>query len=358
MSTRGDERGVALLAVLGLVLALLPVAAAICIQTHLDGLMQRNHRDSTQAFYAAEAGLAHALAEMQPSLSLRPFLNGPDGVEGTTDDGQLAFRQSPPAGLNYEVRASPEQANQIRLRSTGHGLDDAVREVEVMIAPDDTPFTPGALYIEAPDVDVDLGTRGFSLSGVPGGAESAASAPIAGMTVTSATVAAALRAALSAAPITGVGNAPSVGATSPLEIDSYVTAVGNRLEAVIHSTGPAADTTAGTAASPQLTVIDSTWQITSQVEGFGVLVVRDDVEVTGSLRYGGVVVVAGDLRLAVGGELQVDGTLWVFRNGAAAIDLLGTGAVRYDPGNLRRAALALEGSLYHLPQVVGWREVQ
>jgi hypothetical protein len=114
---------------------------------------------------------------------------------------------------------------------------------------------------------------------------------------------------------------------------------------------------AGSIASPQLAVIDGSWRITNQVEGFGVLLVRGNLEIAGSIRYGGLVVVAGDLEVAESGDVQVDGALWVFRNGIARLELLGTGAVRYDPGNLRRAALALEGAFFLQPTVVGWREL-
>lgn len=357
MSNGRDQRGVALLAVLGVILALLPVAAAVWIQTNLDGLVQRHHRGSTQAFYAAEAGLAHALAEIPPSASLPLLVDGADGIPGTSDDGRFPFRAPPPDGLSYEVRVTTNSPSTIRLRSTGHGVHDAVREVEMLVGPSEVPYTPGAAYVEAAGIDLDLGTQGFSLSGIAAGEESAGVAAVAGLAVTSAAAAAASSASVQPAQIAGAGDPPSIVAAGALHLDAHVTTLRRHLEAVVLSTGPAGDVTLGTSANPQLTVVERDWRATSQVDGFGVLVVRGNFEIDGSFRYGGMVVIDGDLRVAETATVEIDGALWIHRTGKARIALLGSGSVRYDPGNLRRAAAALEASLMHLPKVVGWREL-
>lgn len=340
------ERGVALLATLVLVLALIPVAAAVTIQTQLDGLMQRNHLGSVEAFYAADAGLAHAHAEIPPMASLRSLLDGPDGIPGSTDDGLFPFRAMPPSELSYNVRIGPHGSNEVRLRSTGRGRHGAVRELELIVKPSDTPFTPAALYVEAPDLALDLRNPEFSISGELED-ESRGRAGMAALAVTSAAAAAGARA---------VDGAPDVFTTAALNLDPYAHALRARVDAIIHSP-ESAPARLGTAAAPQLTIIDGNWRAAGDISAFGIVVVRGDMEIDGRVHCGGLVVVEGDLRLGDAGELRIEGAVWIHGSATARIELRGAGFVRYEASNLARTAAALEGALLHSPEIVGWREV-
>jgi hypothetical protein len=362
MSAIRDERGVALLAVLGIIISLLPLAAAISMQTRLDGLMGRNFRGSTEAFYAAEAGLAHALSEIGPRADFEDLLYGPDQVGATSDDGSFPFRSQPPSSLRsgalgYQVSVGRGPANTLRIYSRGSGRHDATREVEVLIRPAATPFTPGAIYVEAAEVDVDLGGLGFTVSGI-GEQQGAAQPSIVGLAVSSAALATRLHQTLTAdTQVEGAGGSPSVAVAAGLDLDSYINSLRKRLDAVVLPTAPqAAAEPFGIETQPQLTVIDGNWSITARAEGFGILVVRGDLEVSGSLHFRGLLLVAGSVSTTASSDVQIDGALWV-RRAAAELKLLGTGHVHYSPGALERTDSAIAGALLHLATVVGWREV-
>ncbi len=349
-----SEHGMALLAVLGLLLALLPVAAAVSVQAELDALMQRNCLGSTEALYGAEAGLAHAFAEIPPATSLRALLGVADA---SVHEATFPFRSQPPLDTFYQVRVRVDQSNTVSLLSIGHGTHGALRELEMIVVPGTTPFTPAALYIEAPDIDLDLGARGFSVSGDASGGNTPEPSAVAAIAVTAEATAAALRNSPVAAHIIGTGGGGSIVTSTSLDLDSYVTLLRNRLEAVVHTSAPPTGGGLGTVSAPQLTVIDDAWQTTGDMEGFGILAVRGDMEINGALRYGGLIVVTGKLRVTDSSDLRIEGAMWLRNTGLAHIKLLGTGFIRYDSTNLKRTAAALEGALFHLPQVAGWREL-
>jgi hypothetical protein len=349
----GNRRGIALLAVMGVILALLPVAAAIAVQTRLDGLMQRNARVGAEVFYTAEAGLAHAVSELRPLADFDEILRGPDGIDGTPDDGSFPFRTSiPPAftqgSLVYEVTASRGPASTIRIRSHGRGHHETVRQAEALVRPADTPFTPAAIYVEAPDLDIDLGDRDFQLSGM-------VDSQVAGLALSSAEVAARLRQTITPAiQVTGAGGSPSVTAVAAIDLDSYARALRRRLDAAIH--GDPNDAILGTQDHPRLTVVETDWTIGNAVEGFGILLIRGDLEIEGRLGYAGLVVVEGNLILKAPGDLRIDGSLWVSNSGAVRVHLLGAGHVRYSPVALERTDAAVARAILHRAVVVGWRE--
>lgn len=354
-----NEQGIALLAVLGIVLAILPLAAAVAVETHLDILMQRNVRSGTEAFYTAEAGLAHALAELGPSASLRTLLRGPDGLASTPDDGGFPFRlaaptafAAPPAG--YEVFAEPGPGSSVRVLSRGHSGHAAVRDVEILVAPAADPFTPGALYLASAEVDIDLGSHGFLISGAP--QLQTDSAAIAGIAVPSASAAAVLRTSVEpAAAVSGAGESPSIIASSPIDLTTYPNGLAARADAVLQSPADTAEAlTLGTASAPQLTVVGNDWAVAGGISGCGILLVRGDLEITGQLQYRGLVIVEGNLDLTSSGDLRIEGTLW---SSAERLRLGGVGFVRYEPAILKNVDGAISEALLHLPVVVAWREV-
>ena len=92
MTSRLDQRGTALVAALGVAIMLLPVGAFVMLQAHTDIAVERNLRHGLETFYAAEAGLEHAVAEIPPGVSFDALLVGPDQVADTRDDGRFPFR--------------------------------------------------------------------------------------------------------------------------------------------------------------------------------------------------------------------------------------------------------------------------
>ena len=351
----------ALLAVMGIILALLPLAAAVTIETRLDLLMQRNARSNAEAFYAAEAGLSHARAELRPSASLAGLLHGPDRTPGTADDGVFPFELAMPSDFTltssgYDVFAYAGPGGTVRLRSRGRGHNDALSEVEALLATNPAPFTPGALYVEASNADIDLGTRGYRVSGVA--AHGGAGDVIAGIAISSSNAAEALHSSIAPVDaIVGTGPPPSIVATSPLDIDSYADALEQRPDGVLVSASEGGPLTLGTPASPQLTLISGAWTTTELVDGFGILLVRGDLEIRHHFEYRGLVIVDGNVELASSGDLQIEGALWSLNGLTSRLRLTGTGSLRYGPQVLATVDAAIPNALLHVPIIVAWREV-
>ena len=148
---------------------------------------------------------------------------------------------------------------------------------------------------------------------------------------------------------------PSVTDTSRLDLESYTDALRSRLDAVVVTTP--SGTPLGTEASPQLTIINGAWRIDAPVDGFGILVVRGDVEIGSSLHYRGLVVTGGKVTSTQTSDLRIDGALWMRGDGSAQLSPRGTGYVRYDPAALARIDSKIGGALLHRPVITGWREV-
>jgi hypothetical protein len=342
------------------ILALLPLAAAVTIGTQIDFLMQRNARSSAEAFYAAEAGLAHAQAELGPSLSLAGLLHGPDGTPDNADDGGFPFRSAKPASfthpsLGYDVAVLPGPEHTLRLRSRGHGPNGAASEIEALVRMSTAPLTPGALYAEGSNVDIDLGGEGFRVSGAA--PQEGSGEAVAGIAVSSPSVAEALRSSLSSsAAVVGTGPSPSIVVTSPLDIPAYTDALEAHIDGVPISASDGGPLTLGTPTRPQLTIVGGDWTITGLTNGFGILLIRGHFEVRDRLEYRGLVIVKGNVDLANTGHLEIEGALWSHGGLASRVHLSGSGLVRWGPGVLRGVDVAIPGALLHLPIIAAWRE--
>jgi hypothetical protein len=181
-----DEQGVALIAVLLLLMVMSALCTALATSSHTETIVARNHQVAAQARAAAEAGVIHAIeltiANLQswqpngfatPSAAMSRLLRGPDNNGATTaDNGSLetfGIPRSPArlqlAGLpdvSYEVRlfdeddpargvtlsaldrtrigepgnqAAADENTRIVVRAIGYASGNAVATVEAMIAP-------------------------------------------------------------------------------------------------------------------------------------------------------------------------------------------------------------------------------
>jgi hypothetical protein len=184
-----DEQGVALIAVLLLLMVMSALCTALATSSHTETIVARNHEVAARARGAAEAGLIHAIeltvANLQswqpngfatPSDAMSALLRGPDSQSGTStadaDNGSLeafGIPRSPGrlalAGLSdvfYEARlldeddpargltlsaadrtrigepgnqATADENTRIVVRAIGYASGNAVATVEAMIAP-------------------------------------------------------------------------------------------------------------------------------------------------------------------------------------------------------------------------------
>ncbi|MDX2171404.1 MAG: hypothetical protein SF182_30345, partial [Deltaproteobacteria bacterium] len=94
----------------------------------------------------------------------------------------------------------------------------------------------------------------------------------------------------------------------------------------------------------------------SQLSGSGILVVDGPLELDGAIDFEGLIVVDGDLRVADGAAVTVDGGLL---QGPAAnlLELRGQGIVRYDQDAITRLGAAWPDLLPLAARVTGWREL-
>ena len=197
-----DERGVALISVMLLVMIASALGAALTISSITETQIARNYQVAAEARWAAEAGISHAvevtMVELRDwqtngfasaSAAMSDLLLGPDDASGTAatdaDNGSLEALgiPRPPAtlnlaglpGISYEARVFDEDdpargvtlsaADQVRIgentnvvndgntrivvRAIGYASNGAVGTVEVTIAPLSLPalITNGDLTI-------------------------------------------------------------------------------------------------------------------------------------------------------------------------------------------------------------------
>src|SRR5688572_1965628 len=124
-SRLNDERGMALIGVILLLILASGVCAALAVSGKTETTAAFNNDNSAQARAAAEAGLTAAIevvldtlngSVLDPIPAVNAILAGPDGVAGTSDDGSLwkANEIAPPGftqalgsvlGVSFETQA-------------------------------------------------------------------------------------------------------------------------------------------------------------------------------------------------------------------------------------------------------------
>ncbi len=134
----GEEKGAALILVLGWSSLLLPLVGWLYLQAHTDQILAQNLRKELDAFYTAEAGLNFALAATSACDSPACALRGPDGVLGTADDGLVLPGPSDWApfgdqGRGFRVRVTEADSATVRIRSSGTGWGGGTSEVEALV---------------------------------------------------------------------------------------------------------------------------------------------------------------------------------------------------------------------------------
>ncbi len=368
MTARLDQRGTALVAALGVAIMLLPVGAFVMLQAHTDIAVERNLRHGLETFYAAEAGLEHAVAEIPPGVSFDALLVGPDQVAGTRDDGRFPFRTMPPpffpqSPLRYEVDVMRVRADLLRVVSRGSGASDSATTLEALVARSPTAFTPAAVYLETDPRHVVVGDE-FWLSGwdhrlegdVPQRIESAGGVPALTSPDEAGVQMLRERLAVVGEHLAGIGTTPSISAASRLGLDGYVTRLAADPAAVRPTLAADGSGVIGTPEQPQLTVVDDDLRLSGRLTGAGVLVIRGGLHVTGTLEFAGLLVVAGAVVLDPVGTVTVTGALWRAAGLDDRMELRGRGAIRYGSEALAAFDRLQPGRLPHAATIVGWQE--
>src|SRR5215470_474238 len=88
---RSQEDGLALVTVLLFIAFLTPLGAFALMQARLDLRVEDNARTALETFAVAEAGLDHALADLDLQPWFDRLLAGPDGIVGNADDKEFPY---------------------------------------------------------------------------------------------------------------------------------------------------------------------------------------------------------------------------------------------------------------------------
>ena len=369
MSALRNQHGTALVAALGIAMILLPLGALVTLQCRTDLSIQHNLRSDIESFYVAEAGLAHAVAEIPPGQTFDQLLAGPDRIKGTPDDGVFPFTEGAPAAFpyppyRYDVQAVPTGTNMLNIISHASGVNGSAKIVETLVMRSPLPFTPAALYAETANTNLSLGGS-FRLSGIdhqavfPPVVQPQPRVDLPAVSTPRSEAEAALRAELSsAAPgqISGVGDAPSVRTAQRLDLDTYTKSVASAPTAIVHAAGTINDATWGTTGAPQLSIVAGDLQVSGRLTGSGVLIVRGALQVTGAVEFAGVVLALGAVLLEPSSNVTVVGTLWQAASQDERLELSGSGIIAYSSSALSDVDRVFPGLLPHAVVVAGWHE--
>jgi hypothetical protein len=371
------ERGTALMATLILIMILLPLGAYVVQQCRTDLMIERNFRAEIEAFYTAEAGLEHALAEIDPGQSFDDVLAGPDRIAGTADDGTFPFREGPPAAfpsppLGYDVRVTLAGANVLSIASRGIGRYAATKVVAALVTRSRLVFTPAALYAQSDIRQLDLGGGQLLLSGLdhriddPPGNPTGAAAPIPALASPDADAEQDLRRRLPeglAGRLPGAGAAPSIATSPTVNVQTYADRFATlpdcrHLPTLNTNIDENTDDTwgLGTPETPQMSVVEGDANISGSLRGNGVLVVRGTLHITGTLEFTGLVIALNGILFEPTGNVKIAGALWQGLTIDNRLQLGSSGAIVYSSCALAAADTAFPGVLPHAAVVSGWQE--
>ncbi len=366
-----NERGVALITVLLLLLIVTPLAAMAFLQARTDWLLERNLLAEQEAFYVAEAGLEHAVGSIPPGALLASLWTGRDGIAGTADDGAFPFEGGLPAPFphppfRYDVRVERRDRG-VGLVSTGLGRHGAQKTVRGIVDQSPLPFTPGAVSAQAEALRFDLGTAGFALSGLDHRLSDAAgvatgSAPaVPGLAVATDSAVTTMRGQLGSdalARVQGAGGLPSIAAGTVPDVEALVRAAAQRADVVALSALQAAEPVVlGDRSTPQVTVVSGDADISGALDGAGVLVVQGALRITGSFRFTGLVVAGGNVAFDAASTAEVRGAFWSAAARDGRVEFLGRGGVAYSSEALQLVDAAFPTLLPHEAVLLGWEEV-
>jgi hypothetical protein len=356
-----------MVAALGFTLLLLPLGAFVALQARMDLLIQRNLRAEIEVFYVAEAGLEHAVAEIAPGTSFDAILAGPDRALGTADDGVFPFSEGPPApfptaSFHYDVHITQRRAGVLDLISSSGGRTGATKVISAILTRSRLPFTPAAFYIDDASA-FDLGSSDFMLSGLDHRITDRPTAPtgVAAAVPALATSRTAIEAQLrqrlidNSGHLVGAGESPSIATTPTVDVQSLVSACAQRPHV---SVAPAAVSMAlGTVDAPQIAIAANDLEVTGQLTGAGILVVRGTLRVTGNFAFTGLIVALGGIVFEPSSMVQVAGAFWRAASHDPRVHLDGHGAVAYSSAALAAVDDAFPGLLPHPVVIAGWQEM-
>jgi hypothetical protein len=372
MNQAMNDRGTALMATLIIIMVLLPLGAYVALQCRTDLMIERNFRAEIEAFYTADAGLEHAIAEIDPGQSFDDLLTGPDHTAGTADDGSFPFREGPPGAfpsppLGYQVRVTPAGGNMLSIVSRGTGRHEATKVVAALVTRSPLAFTPAALYAQTDIRGLDLGGE-LLLSGLdhrigdPAASPTGTAPPVPALASLDASGEEDLRRRIPAdlaEHLLGSGGPPSIATSSSINVQRYADMLAAqpacehvpRLADIMGENTDAPGT-------PRIAVVEGDALVAESelVKGSGVLVVLGTLQVVGGLEFTGLVIALGGIVFEPSGSVTITGALWQGPSMDDRLELHASGAIVYSSTALAAADTAVPGILPHAAVVSGWEE--
>lgn len=347
------ETGNALISTLMITASLLPLGAFALMQARMDLLLQHHARDATEAFYVAESGLEHALADLARDPLFNRLLAGPDGIAGTADDHAFPFHAAPPpffpsAPSRYEIEVQARSPGMVDVIARGFGSGTAGHALGVAVDQSAAAYAPGAIYSGADRVTLVLSAD----TGVSGLDRSGQDDPLPAIAVRNDVTADALRDGLdagAAARLRGVGDTPSIAVTTFPEIETLAAAFAS--DSGTRTIGPAVEGSLGSGVA----VCAGSLAIGS-ADGSGVLIIHGDLLVSGQFDFSGLLLVLGDVTFDRGSEVHLSGGL-MQGPGSRRLHFLGSGLVSSDSQVLAQVDREFPGRLPRRASVAGWREL-
>ncbi len=313
----------------------LALAAAVAEVSRVEILLARARRSTAVALATTDGCLARGLTALPAGWDFTGALVGGDGVLGTPDDGALVTAP----GCAGRLRAAPGPAEPPRALLAVEGQAGGGRRlVEGLVGRSSQPGVPALVWLSEPPIRGAI-AGSIVFDGIdPASPSTPAWAPLAAP-ADPATLDAWV-ADESPRLYASVGTAlPRFSLPPPLGVlTARVQALG--------PAGPEALVPTGTP-PPSVALVGTDLVVPGALHGAGILVVDGTLDIRGSLHFTGVVVAVGGVRIAGGGRLAIDGTLWVGRPAVTGPGIQIDGVLEV---HHHAAAIAATDVLFPLPR--------
>jgi hypothetical protein len=378
-----SERGFTLFSVFLVLILLLTLGGASLVYSTLDLKATTHYDTGNQAFYAAEAGIVHALSSIN-SIGVQDFKN--DISDRWSTVFGTGIRSIPNhSQVNYQVVVAPDAANPVNrgsLTAIGFAPAEARRVLRVTLGKGGFNGSPGAIYLAADDVDSTFSGNAFEVDGndhTPTGSLINGATQLPGISTRNDDVTGEVVGSLNDTQkdnVKGLGFSldpltPSVLTTGGPGIDDLEVMIENILSTpgvVTNNDSNINGTqTFGTIATPQITHMTAAdVKLNGNATGAGVLIVDGSLTINGTLDFTGWIIVRGntiinhvadeDNQTWVLGNATILGTLWT---GHLEIKVGGSAVVDYCSQCLELVdGIAPPDNLIPQPmRVLSWQEI-
>lgn len=382
MNRLRDETGGALLIALFIMILLAFIGGAALMTSTLETKISGNYKAAVEAFYIAEAGIERA-KDVLKTMTFDDALDGVDNDKNTTsDNGILSFGSSVSfGGGTYAVRVNDgdgdvwdDSDGKVIITSTGTLAGGGKRTIETLARKANLNDFPAAMTFVDPNVKLEFLSNALSVTGDdktydPGPPERVNDGPGPDK---NAIATEDMVPDETYSPAAAQNNITGVGGITP-DIDKGSTtlnltdlqAVRSALIAMSGITTYSGSTTItggalGTRANPQITYVNDSLDLQSNVTGAGILIVDKDLIISGNLVFEGIILVGicptcpGRVETGTGNSMVFGAVVVVnptsSHSDEARLKMSGNSDIYY-------SSFAIHNALNATFSAVSWREV-